>query len=89
MGRVTAVAWPPQAELAVALAEAADRSPPFPGVGPLPDPEGCTATAGGHTANLSIEQAENASIIAAVAERRGLPARRAGPRGPVRVGNAE
>jgi len=45
------------------------------GVGPLPDPEGCTATAGGHTANLSIEQAENASIIAAVAERRGLPAR--------------
>ena len=37
MGRVTAVAWPPQAELAVALAEAADRSPPFPGVGPLPD----------------------------------------------------
>jgi hypothetical protein len=45
------------------------------GVGPLPDPEGCTATAGGHTASLSIEQAENASIIAAVAERRGLPAR--------------
>jgi len=45
------------------------------GVGPLPDPEGCTASAGGHTASLSIEQAENASIIAAVAERRGLPAR--------------
>jgi hypothetical protein len=45
------------------------------GVGPLPDPEGCTATAGGHTASLSIEQAENASVIAAVAERRGLPAR--------------
>jgi hypothetical protein len=45
------------------------------GIGPLPDPEGCTATAGGHTATLSIEQAENASIIAAVAERRGLPAR--------------
>src|SRR4051812_35321192 len=45
------------------------------GVGPLPDPEGCTATAGGHTATLSIEQAENASIIAAVAERRELPAR--------------
>jgi hypothetical protein len=44
------------------------------GVGPLPDPERCTATAGGHTASLSIEQAENASIIAAVAERRGLPA---------------
>ncbi|HSS68069.1 MAG TPA: hypothetical protein VLK34_05915 [Nocardioidaceae bacterium] len=45
------------------------------GVGPLPDPEGCTATAGGHTASLSIDQAGNASIIAAVAERRGLPAR--------------
>ncbi|HYU00244.1 MAG TPA: hypothetical protein VEK85_07690 [Gemmatimonadales bacterium] len=35
VGRVTAVAWPPQQGLAVALAEAADRSPPFPGVGPL------------------------------------------------------
>jgi hypothetical protein len=45
------------------------------GVGPLPDPEACTATAGGHSAGLSIEQAENASTIAAVAERRGLPAR--------------
>src|SRR3989441_8009375 len=37
VGRVTAVAWPPQADLAVALAEAADRSPPFPRVGALPD----------------------------------------------------
>src|SRR5207249_2508814 len=37
VGRVTAVAWPPQQGLAVALAEAADRSPPFPGVGPLAD----------------------------------------------------
>src|SRR6059036_2783599 len=37
VGRVTVVAWPPQATLAVALAEAADRSPPFPGVGPLAD----------------------------------------------------
>jgi hypothetical protein len=34
---VTAVAWPPQDALAVALAEAADRTPPFPGVGRLPD----------------------------------------------------
>ncbi|OLC79130.1 MAG: hypothetical protein AUH78_01345 [Gemmatimonadetes bacterium 13_1_40CM_4_69_8] len=34
---MTAVAWPPQQGLAVALAEAADRSPPFPGVGPLAD----------------------------------------------------
>src|SRR6059058_6231200 len=37
VGRVTAVAWPPQQGLAVALAEAADRSPPFPGIGPLAD----------------------------------------------------
>jgi len=34
---VTAVAWPPQEVLAVALAQAADRAPPFPGIGPLPD----------------------------------------------------
>jgi hypothetical protein len=36
VGHVTAVAWPGQEALAVALAEAADRTPPFPGVGPLP-----------------------------------------------------
>src|SRR5438067_12966406 len=36
VGRVTAVAWPSQQGLATALAEAADRAPPFPGVGPLP-----------------------------------------------------
>ena len=36
VGRVTAVAWPAQQGLAAALAEAADRAPPFPGVGPLP-----------------------------------------------------
>jgi hypothetical protein len=30
------VAWPPQTGLAVTLAEAVDRTPPFPGVGPLP-----------------------------------------------------
>ncbi len=45
------------------------------GVGPLPDPERCSATVERHTVALSIGQAENASIIAAVAERRGLPAR--------------
>ena len=44
------------------------------GVGPLPDPEGCTATVGDHTVDMSIEQAENAALIAAVAEKRGLPA---------------
>lgn len=37
VGRVTAVAWPAQAGLAAALAEAADRAAPFPGIGPLPD----------------------------------------------------
>jgi hypothetical protein len=36
-GRVTAVAWPGQERLASALAEAADRAAPFPGLGPLPD----------------------------------------------------
>src|SRR5439155_20724711 len=36
-GRVTVVAWPRQAALAVALAEAAEHPAPFPGIGPLPD----------------------------------------------------
>ena len=37
MGRVTVVAWPEQASLGAALAEVADRTAPFPGIGPLPD----------------------------------------------------
>jgi hypothetical protein len=37
VGRITAVAWPGQTALATSLAEFADRSPDFPGVGPLPD----------------------------------------------------
>ncbi|MBA2446198.1 MAG: hypothetical protein H0V49_12825 [Nocardioidaceae bacterium] len=45
------------------------------GVGPLADPEMCTATTSDHSVSLTIEQAENASIIAAVAERRRMPAR--------------
>jgi len=45
------------------------------GLGPLPDPETCSATADDYSVALSAEQAENASIIAAVAQRRGLPAR--------------
>lgn len=45
------------------------------GLGPLPDPEGCTATVDGHSVDMTIEQAENAALIAAVAEKRGLPAR--------------
>jgi len=36
VGRVSVVAWPAQAGLGVALAEAADRAAPFPGIGPLP-----------------------------------------------------
>jgi plasmid stabilization system protein ParE len=47
------------------------------GVGPLPDPEGCHATVGGLTVDLSTEQAENASLISAIAVRRGMPARAA------------
>ena len=45
------------------------------GVGPLPDPQGCTAVVGDVTVHLDTEQAENAAIIAAVGVRRGLPAR--------------
>jgi len=37
VGRITAVAWPGQGTLATSLAEFADRSPDFPGIGPLPD----------------------------------------------------
>lgn len=37
VGRVTAIAWPGQQALATALAEAAARTAPFPGIGPLPD----------------------------------------------------
>jgi hypothetical protein len=45
------------------------------GVGPLPDPEGCTATVGDVVVDLSPEQSENAALIAAIGVRRGLPAR--------------
>ena len=37
VGRVSAVSWPGQEALATSLAEAADRSAPFPGIGALPD----------------------------------------------------
>jgi hypothetical protein len=36
VGRVTAVAWPPQVALASTLAELADQPAPFPGIGALP-----------------------------------------------------
>ncbi len=45
------------------------------GSGPLPDPEGCTARLGSQQVDLSTEQAENASLIAAIGVSRGLPAR--------------
>jgi len=45
------------------------------GVGPLADPESCRAEVGGVVVELSIEQAENATTIAAAGVRRGLPAR--------------
>ena len=45
------------------------------GSGPLPDPEGCAAELDGLRVELSPEQARNATLIAAVGVRRGLPAR--------------
>jgi hypothetical protein len=45
------------------------------GVGPLPDPQYCEAKADGRSVELDLDQAHNASIIAAVAVDRGLPAR--------------
>ncbi len=45
------------------------------GVGPFPDPDGCSVEVGDAVVELTTEQAENAAIIAAVGVRRGLPAR--------------
>ncbi len=47
------------------------------GAGPLPDPEGCRATVAGRTVHLEPDQSRNAALIAAIAVRRGLPARAA------------
>lgn len=47
------------------------------GAGPLPDPEGCTATVAGRKVDLAPDQSRNAALIAAIAVRRGLPARAA------------
>jgi len=47
------------------------------GVGPLPDPDGCSAEVNGHEVTIDPEQAENAALIAAMSVRRGLPARAA------------
>jgi hypothetical protein len=61
--------------LAVVAVVAAVTVAVWRGTGPLPDPPGCTATVGGRTVDLSPDQAENASLIAAIGVRRGLPAR--------------
>jgi hypothetical protein len=45
------------------------------GSGPLPDPEGCSATLNGRQVDLTTEQAENATLISAIGVSRGLPAR--------------
>ncbi len=45
------------------------------GAGPLPDPEGCNVKVGEVEVEIDTEQAENATLITAVAVRRGLPAR--------------
>lgn len=45
------------------------------GVGPLPDPEGCSATVEGHSVSLDPGQGQVASLIAAIGVQRGLPAR--------------
>jgi hypothetical protein len=45
------------------------------GAGPLPDPEGCSATVHEYTVGLDTGQGEMASLIAAVGVRRALPAR--------------
>ena len=42
---------------------------------PLLDPEQCVATADGRSVTVTPEQAQHAATIAAVATRRGLPAR--------------
>ena len=47
------------------------------GAGPFPDPEGCQAVVDGTEVSLTTTQAENASLISAIAVRRGLPARAA------------
>jgi hypothetical protein len=46
-------------------------------VSPLFRPDECTATVGGRTVTLDVEQAENAALIAAVSIQRGMPARAA------------
>lgn len=58
--------------LAAGVFVAVDR-----GFGPFLGSEKCIAEVGGHKVALSLEQAENAALISAIAVRRGLPARAA------------
>lgn len=46
-------------------------------VGPLLQPDGCSATVNGSKVSLSTEQAENAALITAISVQRGMPARAA------------
>ena len=67
--------WPTLAVLVVLAVVAGVGVATWRGSGPLPDPEGCSATLAGRTVDLSPEQARNATLIAALGVRRGLPAR--------------
>jgi hypothetical protein len=49
----------------------------FDRVGPLLSREGCEARVGGHSVSLTLEQAENVGLMAAISTQRGMPARAA------------
>jgi hypothetical protein len=49
----------------------------FDQVRPFLSSEGCEAHAGGHSVSLTLEQAENVSLMAAISVQRGMPARAA------------
>ncbi len=47
------------------------------GLGPLPDPQGCTADVAGREVSLDTDQSENAALITAISVQRGMPSRAA------------
>ncbi|MGH3414778.1 MAG: hypothetical protein ACRDPH_17025 [Marmoricola sp.] len=47
------------------------------GVGPFPEPEGCHAVVQGHQVDVDLGQGRTATLISAIAVKRGLPARAA------------
>jgi hypothetical protein len=49
----------------------------FDRVGPLLSSEGCEVEVGGHSVSLTLEQAENVALMAAISVQRGMPARAA------------